>query len=146
MSKLDSVKNIFLFRGASEADFQALAEISSTQDVLAGDFLYRSGEPAANVYYIEHGSFDLTKSGATTPLATLGGGQTFGEGPFFEDGTRAASAQAKEASTVLKIPYSGLKSLLEQRPALALTVYQNETAFLVKTLRNITDEIRFRYF
>lgn len=146
MSKLDSVKNIFLFRGASESDYQVLAELAITQDVLAGDFLYRSGEPAKDIYYIEHGSFDLSKSEAATPLATLGSGQTFGEGPFFEGETRVVNAQAKEASTVLKIPYAGLKALFEKNPALELTVYQNEVSFLVKTLRNIAGEMHFRYF
>lgn len=146
MSKLESVKKIFLFRGASESDLQTIAELSQIEEVLAGDYLYRSGEKADAFYFIERGSVDLVKSGASAPVATLGGDQSLGVAPFFDNEIRAANAQAKEATQVLKIPFEGLKRLMEQRPEFALTVYRNETAFLVKTLRNISDEMRFRYF
>lgn len=142
----DHLKHIYLFNGASAEDLQALATHCESKEVLAGDFLFRSGENADAFYYVERGTFDLLKPDSQTVIASLGAEQCLGAMAFFDSGPRGGSALSRESGKILKVPYPALKKIMDERPAFALLVYQNETRFLTKTLRNLSKEIEHRYF
>lgn len=140
------LENIYLFRGATRDDLVALAAIAESKNFLPGDFVYRSGNPADAMFYIEMGTVEIVKPGTQSVFATLGTGQTVGEVSFFERGDRVAVAVTRERTRVLRIPFDRLSTLLTERPGLALMVYRNGSAFLAKHVRQLGLELNHRYF
>lgn len=145
MVPAERLKNVYLFRGANPDDFLALAAITEQKDFLSGDFVYRSGDPADAMFYIEMGTVEIVHPRTEKVFATLGSGQTVGEVAFFERGNRSAVAHTRERTRVLHIPFDRLSTLLTERPGLALVIYRNATAFLAKHMRQLALEIDHRY-
>ena len=94
------------------------------------------------MYLVEVGTVAIVKSGATE-LALVGSGGEFGELAFFDGGKRPASARAREATHVLKIPFAGLAQLLERRPSLAMVFYFNASVVLARRLRQTFADLSF---
>jgi CRP-like cAMP-binding protein len=137
---------VYLFQGASPNDLVALAAITESKDILPGESLFRSGDPADAMFYIEMGTVEIVRPGTESVFATLGTGQTVGEAAFFDTGKRPAVATVRERSRVLRIPFDRLSTLLAERPGLALVVYRNGSAFFAKHLRQLALETTHRYF
>jgi CRP-like cAMP-binding protein len=112
---------------------------------MAGDLIYSEGEVADALFLIEMGTVDIVPKGKEIVFTTLGIGQGFGELAFFEQGTRPASAFARERTHLLKIPFQRLSQLLSERPGLALIVYRNACAFFAKHFRTLALDLDRRY-
>jgi SulP family sulfate permease len=146
MIPVERLKDIYLFKGASREDLAALAAITESKDLPPGDSLFRSGDPADAMFYIEIGTVEIVRPGTESVFARLGTGQTAGEAAFFDTGKRPAVATVHERTRVLRIPFDRLSTLLAERPGLALVVYRNGAAFFAKHLRQLALETTHRYF
>lgn len=140
------LEKFYLFRGANPDDLVALAAITELKDFHPGDFVYRSGDPADAMFYIEMGTVEIVNPRTQKVFATLGTGQTVGEVAFFDRADRVAAAHTHERTRVLRIPFDRLSTLLTERPGLALLVYRNGAAFLAKHVRQLGLELNHRYF
>jgi CRP-like cAMP-binding protein len=69
-----------------------------------------------------------------------------GEVAFFDGGNRAAVADTRERTRVLRIPFDKLTTLLTGHPGLALVVYRNASSFLARHVRQLALERDQRYF
>lgn len=145
MVPAELLKNLYLFHGATPDDISALAAITESKDLLPGDFVYRPGDPADAMFYIEMGTVEIVNPRTQRVFATLGTGQTVGEVAFFDRGNRNAAAHTRERTRVLRIPFTRLSALLTERPGLGLVVYRNASAFLAKHMRQLALEIDHRY-
>ena len=79
MVPAELLKQIYLFRGASPEDLATLAAITEPKDLLPGQSLFRSGDPADAMFYIEMGTVEIVRPGTESVFATLGTGQTVGD-------------------------------------------------------------------
>jgi CRP-like cAMP-binding protein len=72
-----------------------------------------------SVYVIERGECEVIReaNGATTTLATLKGGDYFGEMALLSDKSRNATIQARTAMEVLLIPKADFDTLRKSVPA-----------------------------
>jgi CRP-like cAMP-binding protein len=86
----------------------------------AGATLFRRGDPAVAVYWIEKGRIALvrhTVEGSRVKLFTAGPGESFAEAALFSD-VYHCDAVAEVATRVLVVPKSALRTMLgRQRPA-----------------------------
>jgi CRP-like cAMP-binding protein len=87
----------------------------------AGDYIYRQGDPATDLFLIEKGSVELVKgaSGDEGVLRTLEAGDFFGEASLLAGGPRESSARAATSCDLLKVDGPTLKELLRD-PEVAL--------------------------
>ncbi len=71
-----------------------------------GVTIFHEGDPGDAMFIVESGSVGIVKEveGETIRLATLNGGELFGEMAIIDGGKRMASAVAEEDSVVLRIP------------------------------------------
>jgi CRP-like cAMP-binding protein len=145
MDQRDQIKNFHLFTKVSSNDLDALEAIVESKVYMGGDLVYSEGEVADALFLIEMGTVDIVPKGKEIVFTTLGGGQGFGELPFFERGTRSASAYVRERTHLLRIPFEGLSRVLAERPGLALLVYRNACAFFAKHFRTIALDLNRRY-
>ena len=140
------LNRIYLFEDATDADIASLIEIATPRKYRQGEFVFNEGDEADAMFVVEMGTVDMVPTGKELAIVTIGSGQAFGEVAFFRRGKRPGSARAREASTVLRIPFDWLEQLLVERPAFALSFYRNACGFLAKHLRTLITEVDRRYF
>ena len=145
MDQKEMLKNFYLFRDASFNDLRALEAIAESKVYMAGDVIYSEGDVADSLFIIEVGTVDIVLKGKEVIFATLGSGQGVGELAFFGRGTRPASATTRERTHLLRIPFESLSKMLAEKPGLALIVYRNACAFLVKHFRTLALDMNRRY-
>jgi CRP/FNR family cyclic AMP-dependent transcriptional regulator len=101
------------------------------------EMVFRQGDPADAVYYIEAGKIQLTvvsEHGKEGVIAMLEPGEFFGEGCIAGQPFRMASASATARSTVARIEKTAMIGVLHEQPAIS----EMFTTFLL--LRNIQIE------
>jgi len=85
-------------------------------------FVYRQGDPADAVYYIQAGRIQLTvvsEQGKEGVIAMLGTGEFFGEGCIARQPLRMASASTMVKSTIVRIEKSVMLRVLHEQPAMS---------------------------
>jgi CRP-like cAMP-binding protein len=140
------LKGTYLLRGATNDDLASLSAIATEKKYSQGEFVFNEGDEADAMFVVEMGTIDMVPTGKEMAIVTIGSGQAFGEVAFFRRGKRPGSARAREASTVLRIPFDPLEKLLVERPAFALSFYRNACGFLAKHLRTMIKDVDRRYF
>ena len=84
--------------------------------VEAGQVLFTAGDTADGAYIVQQGSFNLRpQAGAETDIVA-GPGTLLGEAALLAETQRPATAMAREASTVLRIPRAMFLKMLEGYP------------------------------
>lgn len=92
-------------------------------DVPAGQFLFREGDPGAEMYIIESGSIAILRAArGAEPMAVLEPGDFLGEMSVLEDQPRFASAQARSDSRLLRIERAAFADLLRQNVEIAVRI------------------------
>jgi CRP/FNR family cyclic AMP-dependent transcriptional regulator len=138
------LKRFYLFRDAETEDLEILEARCDRRHCGRNELIFREGEPADALYLVEFGTVDIIRTTAdVTVLVSVGSGGGFGEIGFFDHGPRPASARAREASHLVKIPFSALARTLEQRPTLGRVFYPNACAFLATRLRRSLLDLSF---
>jgi len=140
------LKGIYLFGDATDADLTSLLEIATPRKYRQGELVFNEGDEADAMFVVEMGTVDMVPAGKELAVVTIGSGQALGEVAFFRRGKRPGSARAREASTVLRIPFAELEQLLLERPGFALSFYRHACGFLAKHLRTLITEVDRRYF
>jgi CRP-like cAMP-binding protein len=86
------------------------------------ELVYRQGDPADAVYYIESGKIQLTvvsEHGKEGVIAMLQPGEFFGEGCIAGQPFRMASASATAKSTIVRIERAAMTRVLREQPAIS---------------------------
>jgi NADH:ubiquinone reductase (H+-translocating) len=84
-----------------------------------GDIIFEQGDLGDSVYIIEEGECEVLceRKGQQELLATLNGGECFGEMALLSDRTRSATIRARTAMNVLIIPKGDFNKLRQSVPA-----------------------------
>jgi CRP/FNR family transcriptional regulator, cyclic AMP receptor protein len=94
----------------------------STVNQKAKAVVFRQGEPADAVFYIQKGRIQLTvvsEHGKEGVVAILGPGDFFGEGCLAGQPVHMASASAMAASTIIRIEKATMIRMLHDQPAVS---------------------------
>jgi CRP/FNR family transcriptional regulator, cyclic AMP receptor protein len=94
----------------------------STKKYAAKKTIFRQGDPAEAVFYIQDGKVKLTvvsEHGREGVIAILGAGDFFGEGCLAGQRSHMASASAMSASTVVRIEMDTMIGVLHDEPKLS---------------------------
>ena len=84
--------------------------------------IFAQGDPADDVFYVQHGRVKLSvlsRTGKEAVVAILSKGDFLGEGCLADQPRRIATASTMSASTVLVIPRETMRELLHTQPAFA---------------------------
>ena len=108
------------FDGRSFLTSVGIGRTSTT--LQAKKIVYRQGDPADAVYYIQAGKVQLTvvsEQGKEGVIAMLGTGEFFGEGCIAGQPLRMASASTMVKSTIVRIEKAVMLGLLHEQPAMS---------------------------
>lgn len=114
------LKESHLFRGVSDKDLAAVAEIMKETTYAAEEIVFSEGSPADSFYMIYRGRIRLTRrtKDRSMNVATLFPGDYFGERGLLKGGIRNATAKT-DPDTILLILYrTEFKKLLNRTPNL----------------------------
>jgi hypothetical protein len=114
------LKQSHLFRGVSDKDLAAVAEIMKENTYTAQEMIFSEGSPADSFYMIYRGRIHLTRRAKDRSLnvATLFPGDYFGERGLLKGGIRNATARAEPDTTLLILYRTEFKKLLNRMPNL----------------------------
>ncbi len=100
----------------------AIGADGSAMSCSPAETVFRQGDPADAVYYLQKGKIRLTvvaEHGKEAIIAMLDAGQFFGEGSLAGQPSHVASAAATAPSVVVRIESKTMARLLDERPSLS---------------------------
>ena len=99
-----------------------------------GQVLFKAGDPADKLYFIQSGSIGMADKNTGVVFATLKEGDSFGEQAMLQGGIRGATAIAAEASVCLEITAEGLRGMLATASPILTAVF--EAMMLQQNMQN----------
>ncbi|MGI9577883.1 MAG: ATP-binding protein [Microthrixaceae bacterium] len=114
----EHLRKVDLFRDLPAADLEIVCEGSSEVTLADGEALFSQGDGGDAAYVITSGAIEIVAVGSSrnTLLAVRKPGEVIGEMALLQDEPRMASALARDATTVLKVPKPAMTHLLETSP------------------------------
>ena len=111
-----------LFREVSKRKLRKLVQSATLAEVAAGQTVLSNGDSSDSLYVILGG----TAKALRKPSAReLGVGDYFGELALFDGAPRSATVVATSELHVIKLPANSARRLVEQHPAITLTMLRN---------------------
>ncbi len=101
----------------------------------AGDMVFTEGDPGDMAFIVETGSIAISKKieGEEVAIATMSGGELFGEMAILDGSKRMANACAIEDSVVITLP----RDIFEKKLKSAEPFFRSLVGILVDNLRNV---------
>jgi len=129
----------------SQEDVAALRALAITDRVPRGQEVFHRGDEAARLYWVEQGQVRVvvtSPAGRELVIRQFGSGEVFGEIALFAGTPRTATIVATTDTTIASVDARDLRSLLEERPRMALKLL----AVFADRLRLTTDALEDSYF
>jgi CRP-like cAMP-binding protein len=121
------LRSIELLSTLSEDDLRRISTFATETSVGEGQVLMREGDYATDLVGIEEGTADVTRSGQT--IATLSGGDVFGEMGLVDKARRSASVVSTSPMRLIKLTHWDVKRLpRETRDRLEQVVHERRAA------------------
>ena len=145
MVKVKDIEALSLFKGLTEEELKAIAEIVSPDIYPAGKEIFEEGEVTCPcIYIIQKGKVDVQKRNKDGDLLTLSvqrEGSFFGELSFIDNKPHSATlTTAAEESVVLKIDRSDFEKLVVRYPAAGYKVLMNVTQDISQLVRRMNTQ------
>ncbi|MEX2465478.1 MAG: cyclic nucleotide-binding domain-containing protein [Gemmatimonadota bacterium] len=135
-----ALKEVELFDGLSDEDFERIQRIAEPVLLEADTVLFEEGDSGDCFYVIVRGAVELTKDGVSDAgerLAVLRAGQAFGEMALLNDVPRSASARVTEQSYLIGIAREAFLRVLDA-DSLAARLLRNLSKALWATSVRLT--------
>ncbi|HEY6897363.1 MAG TPA: mechanosensitive ion channel family protein [Rhodocyclaceae bacterium] len=120
--RMEVLSQVALFQGMSREELKVLAPTLTHAPFAAGDIVTRQGAAAHWLYILISGEAEVwleAAAGERRLMATLQGGQVFGEMSLLTGEPRRATVIARSDVDTYRLDKSGLDALIRARPAIA---------------------------
>jgi len=119
-TKIDLIKGVPLFSGASKGELAEIAGIADEVDLPAGKTLIAEGETGREFFVLIDGTADVTQGGRK--IRTMGPGDFFGEIALISKAPRSATITTTSPVRALVITDRAFRQLLDHSPQIAVSV------------------------
>lgn len=145
MVKVKDIEALSLFKGLTEDELKAIAEIITPDIYPAGKQIFEEGEVTCPcIYIIQKGKVDVQKRNKDGDLLTLSvqrDGSFFGELSFLDNKPHSATmTTASQESVVLKLDRSDFDKLVQRYPAAGYKVLMNVMQDISQLLRRMNTQ------
>jgi CRP/FNR family cyclic AMP-dependent transcriptional regulator len=120
-SKIDLIKGVPLFSGASKSELAEIAAIADEVDLPAGRTMIEEGGSGREFFVLIDGTADVTQGGKQI-RKIMGPGDFFGEIALVSKAPRTATVTTTSPVRALVITDRAFRQLLEHSPPIAVTV------------------------
>jgi CRP/FNR family transcriptional regulator len=121
---LDTLRRRPLFTDLSELELRTIAEEVRRQTFAAGVTVFAEGEACRDLLVVEEGAVRLMKTAPNGPRQLIGierRGASLAEVPIFDEGLHTATAEAVEATRILRIEAKRFRAIC--KPGSRLTCF-----------------------
>jgi CRP-like cAMP-binding protein len=127
---VEMLEKCSLWSGLDTQDLKAIVKVSKQQKFQSGKTIVKKGDEGTGFYLVLDGAVEIRSDGKI--LSKLGPGQFFGEMSIVDTQPRSADVVVVEPSRVLFLSSWSFKSLISERPRIAVKMLQE----FVRRLRN----------
>ena len=120
-SKIDLIKGVPLFAGASKAELAEIAAIADEVDLPAGKTLIAEGDSGREFFVLIDGTADVTQGGEQIGRI-MGPGDFFGEIALISKAPRTATIVTASPVRALVITDRAFRHLLDHAPSIQIAV------------------------
>jgi len=120
-SKIDLIKGVPLFSGASKSELAEIAAIADEVDLPAGKTLIKEGDTGREFFVLIEGTADVMQGG-TKIGKMMGPGDFFGEIALISKAPRSATITTTSPVRALVITDRAFRHLLDHSPAIQIGV------------------------
>ncbi|MFI5046985.1 MAG: glutaminase A [Acidimicrobiia bacterium] len=134
-----------LLHGLTDDELDAVVARVELREVVAGEVVFREGEPADTVCFVVEGAVSVRLAlgdGRSARVAGFGAGMAVGDFGLVEQSRRSADVVSDEAGVLASFPVDALAAVDAEHPGVAAKVYANLARLLAQRLRNANDQIR----
>ena len=130
-SALESLRDVELFHGLSDAHRRAVAAVATERHVAAGEVIFRRGDHADALLVIKHGRVDLTfplqvmGEAREVRFKSLDAGRTLGWSALVSPNLLTMSARATTEVELVVLPGERLLAVLAAQPTIGHVVMSN---------------------
>ena len=117
IEKVMLLQEVDIFAEVPTEQLAVLATIADEVPLLAGDGLYREGEPADALYLVLDGGVRLHRGDDT--ISEVGPGEAFGTWALFDDEPRLVSADVEADATLLRVDRDDFVDLMADHVQIA---------------------------
>jgi len=131
------LRRVELLSGLDDTILEAVAEVAEPRRLVAGEALFREGEPADSMFIVERGALEVRtvgRGGREVVLRRMSPGEVGGLTSMAVPKVRSASLVARSPATVLTVPRNRFLALLDAHPSLVRALI----AFLSAKVRGKT--------
>jgi uncharacterized membrane protein len=124
MNLASLLRQIPLFESMEDADLVALGNKLTPKTFAEGDAIFAQGDQGDAMYLIEEGAVDIVAGTGSQRviLASLFGGQYFGELSLLDGAPRSATALASRPTNLLALERADFADFVKRRPEAALSI------------------------
>jgi serine/threonine protein phosphatase PrpC/CRP-like cAMP-binding protein len=139
--KLEVLKGMPLFRYLTYTELVRVMNLAETRELVAGQSIFKDGDPGEDMYVVLKGTVRLHKKDAT--IAELKKGAHFGEMALVDRTPRSlsASASASEPTRLLAIRRKDFYELIKKEPGLSVKLLWSFVQVLAERLRKTTADL-----
>lgn len=131
------------FSDLERKDIVLLSKILHSRDYLSGEYIFHQGDPGIGIYLINEGDVEIQKKdelGGIFPLASLSGGDFFGELALIDGEKRPASAIARSDCHLSVLFKPDLDEFINKYPKKGVKILQGFLLILTSRLRKMNDD------
>lgn len=133
------------FVNADDATMDALEDLATTRNLIAGEVLFEQGDEGDTFYFIEEGVLEvsvLSSEGRKLYLELMNAGEFLGEIALLDPGPRTATISAREPTRLMCIARTDLVNACLATPELGLGV----AMIAAQRLREISQKLHEQVF
>lgn len=116
------IHRIPIFESLTEEEVNALSPVIHTHHYKKGEIIFREGEPAFSLYFVNDGVIKISKlsdEGKEQIFRILFSGDFFGQFALLQNRNHYANAEVIETATVCQINSEDFKKAMEHNPEMA---------------------------
>ena len=139
------LQRVPLFAELSAEELDHIASVAVPRSFPRGVRVFHEGDNSDACYIVRSGDLRVTREhsdGRAIALATLSGGDIFGELAMLDGGARSASVETLADSELLALPAGDVRRLLAEHPAIAVKLI----VALVRRLRETNERVARQSF
>ena len=136
---IDILKKVPIFQDLGRREFNKIESILHRRNWNADEAIINEGDPGLGMYIIVAGEVQITQvgeDGVQQQLATLTGGDFFGEQALLDESPRTASAYANEPCRIIGFFRPDLLELIESNPRSGLKIVMRLSQMISVRLRH----------
>jgi CRP-like cAMP-binding protein len=148
MYKRELLKNNSIFSGIPSNVLDIVSAEMEKVEIDEGGLIFEEGAVADSFYIVEKGEVVISKNlkaGRRKILAVIKDGALFGEMAFFSDSPRIASARARAASTLWRLPRDKFADIVSKHPSEGLKIFSGLLEVAMDRLEQTSRELATIY-